>query len=92
MPGIKVSLKGWSGKDIQSAVSLQNISVGGTFLCFLILGQIFPSVTFNNLKRVLGAKRYSDTQIRNAVAGTRSSLFESCDAVLELIKLLKVRT
>ncbi|KAK9244231.1 major facilitator superfamily domain-containing protein [Lipomyces tetrasporus] len=83
LAGIKASLKGWSGKDIQSAVSLQNISqVGGTLLCLLISGQVFQSVAFNNLKRVLGPKGYSEAQIRSVVAGAQSSLFELFDAGL----------
>ncbi|KAH8429243.1 uncharacterized protein LDX57_006910 [Aspergillus melleus] len=77
LAGIKVSLKGWPGKDIQMAVSLQNISqVGGTLLCLLISGQIFQSLAFSNLKAVLGPEGYSDADIRSVVAGTQSSVFE----------------
>ncbi|KAF7590324.1 hypothetical protein BBP40_002974 [Aspergillus hancockii] len=83
LAGIKVSLKGWSGKDVQSAVSLQNVSqIGGTLLSLLISGQIFQSVAFENLKKVLSPEGYSDAQIRSVVAGTQSSLFEELNAEL----------
>ncbi|PLB51419.1 MFS general substrate transporter [Aspergillus steynii IBT 23096] len=83
LAGIKVSLKGWSGKDIQMAVSLQNISqVGGTLLCLLISGQIFQSLAFSNLKAVLEPAGYSDADIRTVVAGTQSSIFEHLSSEL----------
>ncbi|TVY14760.1 Efflux pump patC [Lachnellula arida] len=77
--GVKASLKNWSGKDIQSAVSLQNISqVGGTLLSLLISGQVFQSYAFQNLKRVLDGNdlRFSDAEIRSTVTGTQSLVFE----------------
>lgn len=84
LAGIKVSLKGWPGKDIQMAISLQNISqVGGTLLCLLISGQIFQSLAFSNLRAVLGPEDYSDWDIRTVVAGTQSSIFEELSNKLE---------
>lgn len=74
--GVKVSLKGWSNKDLQSAISLQNISqIGGILLCLLISGQIFQSLAFQNLRIVLGAENFTDSDIRSMVGGTQSLLF-----------------
>ena len=85
--GVKASLKNWSGKDIQSAVSLQNISqVGGTLLSLLISGQVFQSYAFENLKRVLDGNnlRFSNAEIRSTVTGTQSLVFEGLPDVVKL--------
>lgn len=77
LAGIKPSLKGWSAKDVQGAISLQNISqIGGTLLSLLISGQIFQSLAFKNLEKVLGGQGFTIAQIRSAVAGTQSTLFQ----------------
>lgn len=85
--GVKASLKNWSGKDIQSAVSLQNISqVGGTLLSLLISGQVFQSYAFQNLKHVLDGNnlRFSDAEIRSTVTGTQSLVFEGLPDVVKV--------
>ena len=75
--GVKVSLKGWSSKDVQSVMSLQNISqIGGTLLSLLISGQVFQSLARKNLGSALSGQGFSDTDIRSAIAGTQSTLFE----------------
>jgi hypothetical protein len=73
-----------SAKDIQSSVSLQNVSqIGGTLVCLLISGQIFQSYAFQNLKAVLGGM-FSDIEIRGAITGSQSVVFEGLsDAVRE---------
>lgn len=77
LAGVKVSLKGWSVKDVQSAISLQNISqLGGTLLCLLISGQIFQSLAISNLTTVLWGYGFNKAQIRGAIAGTQSDVFE----------------
>lgn len=74
---VKVSQKGWPAKDVQSAISLQNISqIGSTLICLLISGQIFQSLAFRNLKSVLTGQDFTDAEIRSAVSGTQSVLFE----------------
>src|ERR1700744_73597 len=74
--GIKAAQKGWSAKDVQDAVSLQNVSqLGGTLFCLLILGQIFQSLAFQNLQQVLGGEGFSDAEIRSAIAGAQSQVF-----------------
>jgi hypothetical protein len=83
LAGVKVSLKGWSVKDVQSAISLQNISqLGGTLLCLLISGQIFQSLAVSNLTNVLSGYGFTDAQIRGAVAGTQSDVFEHLSAAV----------
>ncbi|KAF2802153.1 MFS general substrate transporter [Mytilinidion resinicola] len=75
--GIKAATKQeWSGKDVQDAVSLQNCAqIGGTLFCLLVLGQVFQSFAYQNLRAVLGGQGFSEAQIRSAVAGTQSALF-----------------
>lgn len=75
--GVKVSLKGWSSKDVQSAMSLQNISqIGGTLLSLLLSGQVFQSLARKNLEHALSGGGFSDMDIRSAIAGTQSTLFD----------------
>lgn len=75
--GVKVSLLGWSGKDVQSAISLQNISqIGGTLLSLLLSGQVFQSLARNNLKSALSGEGFSDADINSAIAGTQSAVFD----------------
>lgn len=75
--GVKVSLLGWSGKDVQSAISLQNISqIGGTLLSLLLSGQVFQSLARNNLKSALSGEGFSDADINSAIAGTQSAMFD----------------
>jgi hypothetical protein len=78
--GVKASLADWSkhnvAKDINSAVSLQNIAQTGAILfALLISGQVFHSVAVRNLKTVLGEMGFSDAEISSAVSGTHSALF-----------------
>ncbi|KAF2846067.1 putative efflux pump antibiotic resistance protein [Plenodomus tracheiphilus IPT5] len=84
--GVKAAQKGWSGTDIQSAVSLQNISqIGGTLLSLLICGQIFQSLAARNLERALAGQGFSAADIRSAIAGTQSQLFESLTPELVIL-------
>jgi hypothetical protein len=80
---LKAQSANMSAKDIQSAVSLQNISqIGGTLVCLLISGQIFQSYAFQNLKTVLGGM-FSDTEVRGAVTGSQSVLLEGLNEMLK---------
>lgn len=76
--GVKASQKGWSSSDIQSAVSLQNISqIGGTLLTLLICGQIFQSLAARNLGDALGGLGFSAADIRSAITGVHSEVFQT---------------
>ncbi|KAF2493696.1 putative efflux pump antibiotic resistance protein [Lophium mytilinum] len=82
--GIKAAKKGWSGKNVQDAVSLQNIAqTGGTLFCLLALGQVFQSLAYENLKSVLSGQGFSDAEIRSVVAGTQSVFFGSLEEGLK---------
>lgn len=64
--------------DIVNAISLQNVSqVGSTAICLVIAGQVFQSTANRNLTGVLGPHGYSDADIRSAVAGAQSSVFQN---------------
>lgn len=80
--GVKASLANWPessrGKDINSAVSLQNISqVGGSLVTLLISGQVFHSVAFRNLKSALSGEGFNDAEIASATAGAHSVFYGS---------------
>jgi MFS family permease len=63
--------------DIFSAINLQNIAqIGATVICLVIAGQVFQSTAIDNMTRVLAGEGYSQADIRNAVAGTQSTLFQ----------------
>lgn len=74
--GVKAGLAGWSAVDMNSTVSLQNVSqIGGILICLLITGQIFQSIAFNRLSSLLSGEGFTGAEIRNAVSGTQSTLF-----------------
>lgn len=74
--GIKTAMDGGSAKDVQSAVSVQNLSqIGGGMIALVISGQIFQSYAFKNLKAVLEGLGFTNAEIHSAVAGTKSAVF-----------------
>jgi hypothetical protein len=73
---VKVAHKG-NTSETQNAVSLQNISqLGSTLICLVISGQVFQSSAFTGLSRVLSGSSFSQAEIRGAVVGTQSTLFQ----------------
>jgi hypothetical protein len=75
--GIKTAMKGSPPKDVQSAISLQNLSqVGGVMVALIISGQIFQSYGFRNLKAVLDGLGFTDAENHSAVSGTHSKIFQ----------------
>jgi hypothetical protein len=83
--GIKVALKGGSPKDIQSAISLQNLSqLGGTMVALVISGHIFQTYAFANLKAVLEGLGFTDAELHNAVSGTWSIVFRDLSPELAM--------
>lgn len=79
---VKVAAKGHE-EDVQNAVSLQNVSqVGSTLIALVISGQIFQSLAYNGLKSVLAGQNFSETDIRGAIAGAQSVVFETIDPEL----------
>ncbi|KJR84058.1 MFS transporter [Sporothrix schenckii 1099-18] len=71
--------------DMGHVISMQNVSqIGGQVLCLVIAGQIFQSVAINNLRAVLAGHGYTDADLQSAVAGSRSTLFESLEGDLRV--------
>jgi MFS family permease len=65
-------------EDMLSAVNLQNVAqIGATVICLVIASQAFQSNAVRNMSTVLANQGLSNAEIRNAVAGTQSQLFES---------------
>ncbi|KAK6852072.1 MFS transporter [Apiospora arundinis] len=74
--GVTIMAKTGNGLDLQRVISMQNLSqLGFQTLSLLIGGQIFQSLSFKNLSRVLGDMGLSDQEIRSGITGTRSALF-----------------
>ena len=93
--GVTTMERTGNGLDVQRVISMQNLSqLGFQTLSLLIGGQMFQSLSVQNLSRVLGPLGYSQGEIRNAVAGTRSVLFQRLspavqeDAVAAIINAL----
>ena len=69
--------------DAVNAISLQNVSqIGSTVIGLVISGQVFQSVAFRNLSSVLAGMGFSSEEIRSAVAGTTSVIFESLEGAV----------
>ncbi|KAH8645845.1 major facilitator superfamily domain-containing protein [Tricladium varicosporioides] len=84
--GVKIAVKGGPIVDVQSAISIVNISqVGGTLLALLISGQVFQSYAFNNLSKVLNNQGFTEKDIHDAVAGAQSTIFEKMSPDLRVL-------
>ena len=71
------TIKAPNGSEVVNAISLQNVSqIGSTVIALVISGQIFQSVAFRNLDGVLAGQGFGEDEIRAAVAGTTSAVFE----------------
>lgn len=69
--------------DILSAISLQNVAqIGATVICLVVASQAFQSNAVANMTHALAGEGFSKEEIRNAVAGAQSHLFESLDGDL----------
>ena len=80
---VKVGMK-LGPDEVSNAVSLQNVSqVGSTLIALVISGQVFQSLAFNKMKDVLVGQGFSDSQIRDAVAGTHSVVFHTISPELK---------
>ncbi|OQU94038.1 hypothetical protein CLAIMM_00458 [Cladophialophora immunda] len=74
--------------ETAAAIGFINVAQTGTIVVALaIAGSVFQNVAFDNLKRGLAgvsggtnATRYSDAEIRNAIAGTQSVIFQQGNA------------
>ncbi|PYH66913.1 MFS general substrate transporter [Aspergillus vadensis CBS 113365] len=70
-------------EDIFSAINLQNFAqIGATVICLVVASQVFQSTAVENLNAVLDGSGYSETEIRNAVAGVQSTLLKSLSGEL----------
>ncbi|KAL3462712.1 major facilitator superfamily domain-containing protein [Aspergillus heterothallicus] len=69
--------------DIFSTINLQNIAqIGATVICLVIASQVFHSTAVRNLSNVLEGQGFSQTEIRNAVSGAQSALFQALEIEL----------
>ncbi|KAH8596288.1 major facilitator superfamily domain-containing protein [Bisporella sp. PMI_857] len=75
--GVKTIMRTGSGLDVQRVISMLNLSqLGFQMGSLLIGGQIFQSVAMKNLTHVLRGQGFSQADIRRAIAGAQSTLFE----------------
>ncbi|KAK6082745.1 MFS drug efflux [Seiridium cupressi] len=70
-------------KDAGAGISLQNVAqIGGQVISLAVASQIYHSTALRNLSLVLAGNGFSDAEIRTAVAGTQSTLFEQLEGEL----------
>lgn len=64
-------------EDAGGGLKLQNIAqIGGQVIALGIANQIYQSTAISKLSVVLAGHGYSDTDIRSAVAGAQSTVFQ----------------
>ncbi|RFU81724.1 hypothetical protein TARUN_511 [Trichoderma arundinaceum] len=64
-------------EDVAKSLSMQNVSqIGGTTIALIIAVLVFESAAVCNVDEVLAGQDFSEEQIRGAVAGAQSVLFE----------------
>ncbi|KAI6093850.1 major facilitator superfamily domain-containing protein [Hypoxylon rubiginosum] len=65
-------------EDVGAALNLQNVAqIGAQVIALAIAGQIYQSTGVRNLSTVLAGHGYTNSDIRDAVAGAQSALFSS---------------
>ncbi|KAL5044237.1 hypothetical protein BDW71DRAFT_209450 [Aspergillus fruticulosus] len=75
--------------DVFSAINMQNIAqIGSTLICLVIASQVFQSTAVQNLNDVLEDQGFSQSEIRNAVSGAQSALFEALNGDLRAKAIL----
>lgn len=78
-------------KDIVNSINLQNVSqIGSTAICLVIAGQVFQSVAIGNLTAVLAGQGFSQEQIKSAVSGAQSVLFENLSEELRVAAIAAI--
>lgn len=72
-----------SPEDAGSGLKMQNIAqIGGQVIALGIANQIYQSTAINKLSVVLAGQGYSETDIRSAVAGAQSTVFQNLSGEL----------
>ncbi|KAI9695392.1 MAG: hypothetical protein M1820_008647 [Bogoriella megaspora] len=65
-------------RDISAAIGFINVAqIGGLVIALAISGTVFQNITFLHLSKLLSPLGFSAPEIRAAVAGSQSSLFNS---------------
>ncbi|KAI2472860.1 MFS general substrate transporter [Annulohypoxylon bovei var. microspora] len=70
-------------EDTGAGINFQSVAqIGGQVISLAIAGQIYQSTATRNLSMALSGHGFSDQEIRGAVAGAQSTLFEKLDGEL----------
>ncbi|KAK2771324.1 hypothetical protein FQN53_005087, partial [Emmonsiellopsis sp. PD_33] len=70
-------------EDRGAGISMQNVAqIGGQVIALAVAGQIYQSTAIRNLSGALADNGFSEADIRSAVAGARSALFEKLNGEL----------
>ncbi|GFP59143.1 efflux pump patC [Trichoderma asperellum] len=78
-------------KDQGNALSIQNIfQVGGQAVWLVIAGQVFQSTAIRNLTQVLAGTNFTEADIRAAIAGAQSVIFEEITGDLRAQAILAI--
>lgn len=63
--------------EVSAAIGFINISqIGSIVISLTIAGSVFQNLAFNNLQTALAGHGFTDGQIRSALAGTQSVIFQ----------------
>ncbi len=69
--------------EVPAAIGFINVAqIGSLAIALSIAGSIFQNVGFSNLKAALAAYNFSDADIRNALAGTQSTILTQGDGTV----------
>ncbi|KAL7947566.1 major facilitator superfamily domain-containing protein [Trichoderma barbatum] len=78
-------------KHMGDALALQNIAqLGATVISLVIAGQVFQSTATTNLTKVLAGTSFTDADIRGAIAGAKSQIFEEISGPLKEEAILAI--
>ncbi len=82
--GVTIMKETSSTLEVQRVISMQNLSqLGFQTVSLLMGGQIFQSLSVQNLNRVLSGLGFSQADIRSAISGTQSTLLKSLSPSLQ---------
>lgn len=71
-------------EEVVAAIGFINIAqLGSTVIALNIAGSVFQNLAFNNLKAALADHHYTAAELRSAIAGTQSVIFQQGDETVK---------
>jgi MFS family permease len=83
LTGFAIATLSCKQEDSGAAISMQNVAqLGAQVISLAIAGQIFQSTAVKNLQEALVGQGFSEMDIREAISGAQSTLFQRLDEEL----------